>query len=92
MHHPVAAGVGIRRVADQRARVAAVDRSPEGLAALAEQAAAGERLSTHVVDITDGAAVAALPAAVEAAHGIPQLRETRAFIDGVLDRLARIQP
>ena len=38
------------------------------------------------------AAYNAGPAAVEAAHGIPELRETRAFIDGVLDRLARIQP
>lgn len=52
------------------AKVAAVDVSSAGLDQTAAQAsAARDRLSTHPVDITDRAAVEALPAAVIAAHG-----------------------
>ncbi|MDI1463340.1 SDR family oxidoreductase [Catellatospora sp. KI3] len=51
------------------ARVAAVDLSATGLADIAGRANAGRRLSTHTVDITDRAAVLALPDAVVAAHG-----------------------
>lgn len=67
------------------AQVAAVDRAPAGLAALAAGAgaSAGERLSTHVVDITDADAVRALPPAVLAAHGA---------VDGLINNAGIIQP
>jgi NAD(P)-dependent dehydrogenase (short-subunit alcohol dehydrogenase family) len=65
------------------ARVAAVDRNPEGLRSLVADAAAGDRLSTHVLDITDRAAVDALPAAVEAMHG---------RVDGLVNNAGIIQP
>jgi short-subunit dehydrogenase len=65
------------------ARVAAVDRDPAGLQDLAASAGAGERLSTHVVDITDRAAVEALPAQVEARHGA---------VDGLVNNAGIIQP
>jgi len=65
------------------ARVAAVDRDPAGLQSLAGAAAAGDRLSTHVLDITDKAAVDALPAAVEAMHG---------RVDGLVNNAGIIQP
>jgi NAD(P)-dependent dehydrogenase (short-subunit alcohol dehydrogenase family) len=65
------------------ARVAAVDLRAEGLAGTAELAAAGDRLSTHVLDITDRAAVAGLPEAVVAAHG---------RVDGLLNNAGIIQP
>lgn len=65
------------------AQVAAVDRAPAGLAALATDAGAGERLSTHVVDITDADAVRALPQAVLAAHGA---------VDGLINNAGIIQP
>ena len=58
------------------ARVAAVDLSEQGLAETAKLASAGDRLSTHSVNVTDRAAVEALPAAVRAQHGA---------IDGVLN-------
>jgi short-subunit dehydrogenase len=51
-------------------RVAAVDLREDGLAETAALAAAGERLSTHAVDISDRKAVEKLPAAVQAAHGV----------------------
>jgi short-subunit dehydrogenase len=51
------------------ARVAAVDLDEEGLAATAQSAAIdGARMSTHIVDITDADAVAALPAHLRAIH------------------------
>lgn len=65
------------------AQVAAVDRAPAGLAALATDAGAGERLSTHVVDITDADAVRALPQAVLAAYGA---------VDGLINNAGIIQP
>lgn len=65
------------------ARVAAVDLGAAGLAETARLAAAGERLSQHVVDITDVAGVEALPDAVEAAHGV---------VDGLVNNAGIIQP
>src|SRR6478735_10038545 len=65
------------------ARVAAVDVSAAGLEETARLASTGERLSTHVVDITDRAAVAVLPDAVVAAHG---------SVDGLLNNAGVIQP
>ena len=47
-------------------RVAAVDLRMEGLDETSRLAAAGDRLSTHVVDITDRDAPAALPEQVVA--------------------------
>lgn len=65
------------------ARVAAVDRAAEALEETAAIAAAGERLSTHAVDITDRDAVAALPDSVLAAHGT---------VDGLVNNAGIIQP
>jgi NAD(P)-dependent dehydrogenase (short-subunit alcohol dehydrogenase family) len=65
------------------ARVAAVDVRPEGLEGTSELAGAGDRLSLHVVDITDRDAVDALPEQVVAAHGA---------VDGVLNNAGIIQP
>lgn len=66
------------------ARVAAVDRSPAGLGDLAEAAgAARERLSTHLVDITDRAAVQHLPTEVLDVHGA---------VDGLINNAGIIQP
>jgi len=58
------------------ARVAALDLSEQGLAETAELAQAGDRLSTHVVNVTDRAAVEALPTLVRERHGA---------VDGVLN-------
>lgn len=65
------------------ATVAGVDVSASGLEETARLAAAGERLSTHVVDISDASAVRALPAAVIARHGA---------VDGLVHLAAIIQP
>ena len=51
------------------ARVAALDLRPEGLAETASLANAGDRLSTHAVDVTDREAVCALADAVSTIHG-----------------------
>ena len=67
---------------DRGGRVAAVDLRPDSLTETARLAAVGERLSTHTLDITDRAAVAALPAAVLAAHG---------QVDGLLNVAGIIQ-
>lgn len=69
------------------ARVAAVDLSEKALAGTAELAAAGERLSTHVANIADPAAVDALPAAVLARHGRV---DGLAHIAGIIHRFAPI--
>jgi short-subunit dehydrogenase len=66
------------------ARVAALDISEKGLqetTALAGDQA--DRLTTHVVDITDRAAVEALPAAIIDAHG---------QVDGLINCAGIIQP
>ena len=65
------------------ATVAAVDINETTLAETATLAAVGDRLSTHVVNIADKAAVDALPAAVMAAHGA---------LDGVVHCAGIIQP
>ncbi len=65
------------------ARVAAVDISAEGLAETLKLAGeARDRVSTHVVNIADRAAVEALPAAVIATHSA---------VDGVINNAGIIQ-
>lgn len=51
------------------ARVAAIDISAAGLEDTAQLAGAGERLSTHPLDLADRKAVAKLPKGVISAHG-----------------------
>jgi short-subunit dehydrogenase len=63
-------------------RVAAVDLRADSLEETDRLAVAGDRLSSHTVDITDRAAVADLPAAVLAAHG---------QVDGLLNVAGIIQ-
>lgn len=66
------------------ARVAAVDISESALQETVELAGNNKaRLSTHVVDITNKEAVAALPEKVIAAHGA---------VDGVINNAGIIQP
>lgn len=65
-----AAGMGAevaRRLASLGARVALLDRNPEGLATVAASLP-GTGHTTHVVDLTDDAAVAAGAADISAAH------------------------
>ena len=64
------------------ARVAAVDLDPEALQQTAALAAAGDRVSTHVCDITVQAGVEALPDAVVVAHGC---------VDGLVNNAGIIQ-
>lgn len=64
-------------------RVAALDLSETGLAESAELASAGDRLTTHVVDIADRDAVEKLPKAIEKAHGAA---------DGLVNVAGIIQP
>ncbi len=52
------------------ARVAAVDIRQESLDETSSMSGSSDRLSTHVVDITDRAAVEALPGLVIAEHGV----------------------
>ncbi|KQW43925.1 short-chain dehydrogenase [Nocardioides sp. Root1257] len=64
-------GIGrevVRGLLARGSRVAALDLSEAGLQETAELAGAGDRLTTHVVDITDRAAVLALPQQVVAVH------------------------
>lgn len=83
------AGSGIGRalvlaLLDQGARVAAVDVSQSGLQeTLAQAGAAKERVSTHVLDLSDKAKVEALPAQVIAAHGA---------VDAIINNAGIIQP
>ncbi len=65
------------------ASVAAVDVSAAALRETAARAAAGSRVSVHALDITDRAAVAALPDEVLAHHG---------RVDGLLNNAGIIQP
>jgi NAD(P)-dependent dehydrogenase (short-subunit alcohol dehydrogenase family) len=67
---------------DRGARVAAVDVRVETLQETTALAGVGERLSTHVVDLADRAAVMALPEQVVAAHG---------RVDGLLNVAGIIQ-
>jgi len=68
-----ASGIGAAlavQLAARGANLALVDRDPAGMEAVAAQArAAGANVTTHALDIADAAAIAALPAAVEQAHG-----------------------
>ena len=65
------------------ARVAAVDVNPTTLAETASLASDADRISTHVVDITDRAAVAVLPQAVIERFGA---------VDGLVHCAGIIQP
>lgn len=65
------------------ARVAAVDLNEAGLAETASLANAGDRLTTHALNVSDRTAVLALPAAVEKAHG---------QVDGLFNVAGIIQP
>lgn len=66
------------------ARVAAVDLDGDALQALAADAGdAGERLSQHILNVSDRAAVTALPAAVVDRHGV---------VDGLINNAGIIQP
>ena len=69
---------------EQGARVAIVDRRPDDILETIRLAGAGaaDRVSSHVVDLTDAAAVTALPAQVERAHG---------EVDGVVNVAGIIQ-
>ncbi|QEO15583.1 SDR family oxidoreductase [Agromyces intestinalis] len=64
------------------ASVAGVDLSEAGLTETAARAGAGSKFTSHAVNITDRAAVEALPAAVEAAHGA---------VDGIVNVAGVIQ-
>lgn len=81
-----ASGIGralVEALLAKGARVAAVDLKVEALEELVARINAGERLSTHELDITDRAAVRALPAEVVAHHGA---------VDGVINNAGIIQP
>jgi NAD(P)-dependent dehydrogenase (short-subunit alcohol dehydrogenase family) len=65
------------------ARVSAVDVRAEALEETSAAAAAGERLSTHPLDITDRDAVALLPDSIEERHGA---------VDGLINNAGIIQP
>lgn len=65
------------------AKVAAVDLNEAGLAETATMANAGDRLTTHALNVSDRAAVLKLPAAVEKAHG---------QVDGLFNVAGIIQP
>lgn len=80
-------GIGrelVLQLLDRGARVAALDLSAEALDETARLAGSRtDRLSTHVVDVTDKAAVEALPEAIIAVHG---------QIDGIINCAGIIQP
>lgn len=82
------AGSGIGRevaleVLRRGGRVAAVDINPTTLAETEGLAAAGDRISTHVLNIADRDAVEALPDAVVDQHG---------SVDGIINCAGIIQP
>jgi NAD(P)-dependent dehydrogenase (short-subunit alcohol dehydrogenase family) len=80
------AGIGRQVVLEllrRGARVAAVDLRADGLAGTVDLAAAGERLMTVEADVTDAAAIAALPERVAATLGP---------VDGVVHVAGIIQP
>ncbi|WP_155368416.1 SDR family NAD(P)-dependent oxidoreductase [Catellatospora vulcania] len=70
------------------ARVAAVDLSETGLTETARLAAAGDRLSSHVLSIADRTAVEKLPGDVIAEHG--QI-DGLINVAGIVQRFARVQ-
>lgn len=71
----------------QGAQVAGVDLNEAGLAETARLAVASERFSSHVLNITDRAAVAALPEAVAAAHGAV---DGLVNVAGVIQKFVRV--
>lgn len=86
------AGSGIGRAVALRllaggASVAGVDLNEESLEATAELAQAGDRFTSHAVNITDRTAVEALPEAVVAAHGAV---DGVANIAGVIQKFERV--
>ena len=79
-------GIGQQTVLElvrRGASVAAVDIREESLAETTRLAGAGDRLTAHVVDITDRPATEALPGEVAAAHGA---------VDGLINNAGIIQP
>ena len=71
------------------ARVAAIDLSETGLAETAKLAAVDDgRLTTHVLNITDRAAVEALPGEVIEVHGKV---DGLINVAGIVQRFARVQ-
>lgn len=68
---------------ERGARVAALDIRQESLDETSELSAAGDRLSTHVVDVSDRDAVQGVPEQVIATHG---------SVDGVIHNAGIIQP
>jgi NAD(P)-dependent dehydrogenase (short-subunit alcohol dehydrogenase family) len=81
-----ASGMGrelVLQLLQREARVARVDVSASGLDTTRTLARAGDRLSTHVVDLTDRPSVEALPDAGVEAHGV---------VDGVVYNAGIIQP
>lgn len=72
------------------ARVAGVDLSEKGLAETAELTGPhASRFTSHALSITDRAAIEALPAEVEAAHGQPA--DGLINIAGIIHRFAKVQ-
>jgi short-subunit dehydrogenase len=67
----------------REARVAAVDIREDSLSETSDLADAGERLTTHAIDITDRTAVMGLPDKVIAAHS---------SVDGLINVAGIIQP
>ncbi len=67
-----ASGMGAElavQLAAKGANLALIDRNQAGLEATAARAATGPKITTHVMDIADEAAIEALPSAVTQAHG-----------------------
>lgn len=78
-------------LAERGMHLALADRNPEGLAATASAARArGVTVSEHVLDVTDTAALEALPEAVLAAHGRVTLLVNNAGVAliGTLDQVS----
>lgn len=79
-------GIGrqlVIRLLQEGARVAAVDLNESTLQETTKLVPSPERLSTHVLNISDRQAVEALPEAVIAAHGA---------VDGIINNAGIIQP
>jgi len=79
-------GIGrhvVLQLLERGSQVAAVDLRAENLEETSRLAAAGRRLSTHVLDITDRRATESLPGDVIHAHG---------SVDGLLNNAGIIQP
>jgi NAD(P)-dependent dehydrogenase (short-subunit alcohol dehydrogenase family) len=73
----------VLQLLERGARVAVADIRAESLDETARLADAGDRLTTHTVDVTDREATSSLPAQVIAAHGM---------VDGLVHCAGIIQP